>query len=191
MRIQILLYSIMNTKIKRIFQVFIFICITLFAYMYVKKSLDLNDSNKKIKLLSSYVTYSIDMLKQISIEDISSVTFPKKDALIYCFSECIYQDLVELYEIQKEIGQDRILLLPVYRMSRINQIVYKNKLHNFKYINIPIDSIKFPFHKESGLEQRFFVYTDRTGGIRSLFFPQKNKQSITRVYLNGVRKQMK
>ncbi|WP_025831050.1 hypothetical protein [Bacteroides stercorirosoris] len=186
----------MNTRIKRTFQIFIVICIALFAYIYVKKDCELKKSYGKMELLSSYVTYSVDMLKQVSIEGISSTVFPEKNVLIYCFSEdmcdeCIYQDLAELYEIQKEIGRDRVLLLPVYRMSRTNQIVYRNKLHDFKYMSIPVDSIKFPFHRGNGLEQRFFVYTDEAGGIRSLFFPQKNKQNITRIYLSGVKRQMK
>jgi len=58
-------------------------------------------------------------------------------------------------------------------------------------MNISPDSIKFPFHRENGLEQRFFVFTDEVGRIRSLFFPQKNKQDVTRIYLSGVKRQMK
>lgn len=71
------------------------------------------------------------MLKEVSIEGINSAVFPERNALIYCFSEdmcdeCIYQDLAELYEAQKEVGKDRVLLLPAYRTIRKNQIILRN-----------------------------------------------------------------
>ena len=186
----------MNIKIKGMFQVFVTVCIMLLACICMKKSHDVKNSHEKIVMLLSYVTYSADMLKDVSTEGINSAVFPERNALIYCFSEdmcdeCIYQDLAELYETQKEVGKDRVLLLPAYRVILENQIILRNKFHNFRYMNISLDSIKFPFHRENGLEQRFFVFTDEVGRIRSLFFPQKNKQDITRIYLSGVKRQMK
>lgn len=186
----------MNIKIKGIFQVFTTVCIMLLACICMRKSHDMEKSHEKIVMLLSYVTYSVNMLKEVSIEGINSAVFPERNALIYCFSEdmcdeCIYQNLAELYEAQKEVGKDRVLLLPAYRTIRKNQIILRNKFHNFRYMNISPDSIKFPFHRENGLEQRFFVFTDEVGRIRSLFFPQKNKQDVTRIYLSGVKRQMK
>lgn len=193
--IQIQSYFIMNTKI-RIFQIFVVVCIVLLAYINVKKMYEQKTLYKEVELLSSYVIYSVDMLKQVSIEGLSSTIFPAKNTLIYCFNEdmcdeCIYQDLVELYDVQKEIGKDKILLFPIYEMNRTNQIVCRDKFHNFKYINIPVDSIKFPFNRDNGLEQRFFAYTDEIGYIKSFFFPRKNRQHLTRIYLNGLKQQMK
>lgn len=182
----------MNTKIRKIGVVLVGFCIILLIGICVKANRNIKKLSGTIELLSSYAAYSTDMLKDMSVDSMSSIVFPAKNTLIYCFSEdmcdeCIYQDLAELENIQKEIGKDNVLVLPAYSTSRANQIILKNKLNDFKYINISTDSIKFPFHRENGMEQRFFAFTDESGRIRSFFFPQKNQQNMTRIYLNKVK----
>lgn len=196
MKNQILLYFIMNTRNRGMFAVCVVVCIVLLVCICIKNKHEEKNLYRKIALLLSYATYSADMLKDMSIEGLGLDVFPESNTLIYCFSEnmcdeCIYQDLSELYEIQKDIGKNNVLLLPAYGTDRTNQIILRNKFSNFRYINIPVDSITFPFHRGNGMEQRFFVFTDESGRIRSLFFPKKNRQGLTHIYLNSVKSQMR
>lgn len=147
-------------------------------------------------LLLSYVLYTAEMLKDISMTSINRNAFPEKNVLMYCFSqnmcdECVYQDLEVLYEMQTKIGKDKVLLLPMYETDRKNQIVLKNRLNKFRYLNIPANSLNVPIFIRNDLEQRYFVFTDENGGIRSIFFPQKNNQILTRIYLDGVRSKIR
>lgn len=57
-------------------------------------------------------------------------------------------------------------------------------------MNVSTDSIKFPFHRENGTEQRFFAFIDEFGRLNSFFFPKKNMQDMTRIYLSGVKSKM-
>ena len=185
----------MNTRIEKTFFIFVVACIIQIIYMCIKNECEMSTLLKKTDVLSSYVIYSVEMIKDISMGSINSTVFPGKNILIYCFSEdmcdeCIYQDLAELYKIQEDIRKDKILLLPVYRTTRTNQIILRNKFSNFRYMNVSTDSIKFPFHRENGTEQRFFAFIDEFGRLNSFFFPKKNMQDMTRIYLSGVKSKM-
>ncbi len=186
----------MNTRIRKSILGTTVVLFTLFVGRGVINEYEVNKLRKKNATLLSYVEYSVEMVKDLSVEYLNFNIVLEKNSLIYCFSEdmcdeCIYQDLAELYRVQQEIGKDKVLLLPVYRMERENQIILKNKLNNFRYMNASIDSIRFPFHRENGTEQRFFAFTDEVGRIKSLFFPEKNRSNLTRIYLSGVKNRMK
>lgn len=192
MKTQILLYSIMNMKIKRILFVVIVLCIILLVLTSIQREHYLCDLQNENDMLISYVAYSIEMMEGVSIEDMESNIFPEKNALVYSFSEsmcddCIYQDLTELYELQKVIGKDKVLLITSYATDRMSRIILKNKLHNFRYLNLSLDSIKFPIDCATKMERRFFGLTDESGKLCSMYFPIKDKQSLTRIYLNGAK----
>ena len=78
-------------------------------------------------------------------------------------------------------------------ISSMEHFTWFNNLKNdsnFRYMNVSTDSIKFPFHRENGTEQRFFAFIDEFGRLNSFFFPKKNMQDMTRIYLSGVKSKM-
>lgn len=67
--------------------------------------------------------------------------------------------------IQKSFGKNKILILPAYENNRYNMMLLKNKLSNFAYVN-------------------------NQGRMTSFYFPSKNQQDITRLYLNHLKEKI-
>ena len=143
------------------------------------------ENRKNTILLSSVADYLCTTNMQFLPWD--SIKLPQNNSLIYRFSEhmcdeCIIQDLIELYNIQEKIGKEYIWILCDFEDNRINNSLFKNKLHAFNYMNIPSDSLLFPLDKNLN-EKRFFAITDAEGHITDLFYPQKNEQNLTIIFL--------
>jgi len=100
-------------------------------------------------------------------------------------SPCYLDDLSELKLFQKTIGRDVVLALPAYanndRNSRVRMV---NEISDFRYRNIPADSLSFPIH--NGEEKRYFAVIDKQGRIGMVFFPVKGRQDLTRRYFKEV-----
>lgn len=147
------------------------------------------------RLLSDVVRYIDNSNEVIGKNEIQSFTLDETNILVYRFSEdmcdgCILQDLTELYNIQKSFGKNKILILPAYENNRYNMMLLKNKLSNFRFTNISEEFLEFPSSRTTGLSQRFFAYVNNQGRMTSFYFPSKNQQDITRLYLNHLKEKI-
>lgn len=143
------------------------------------------ETKKNNALLSSIAYFSCTTNMQFLSWD--SIKLSQNNSLIYRFSEhmcdeCIFQDLVELHKVQEKIGKERIWILCDFEDNRLNNSLFRNKLHAFNYMNISSDSLSFPLGKDLN-EKRFFAITNSEGHITALFYPQKNKQNLTTIFL--------
>ena len=114
----------MNTRIEKTFFIFVVACIIQIIYMCIKNECEMSTLRKKTEVLSSYVIYSVEMIKDISMGSINSTVFPGKNILIYCFSE----DMCDVY----------IKILQSY--IRFRKILERIKYCCFRYIEqlVPI-----------------------------------------------------
>lgn len=69
-------------------------------------------------------------------------------------------------------------------------MLLKNKLSNFRFTNISEEFLEFPSSRTTGLSQRFFAYVNNQGRMTSFYFPSKNQQDITRLYLNHLKEKI-
>lgn len=140
-----------------------------------------NANQKNIALLYSIACSSCSTNMQFFPWD--SVKITQRESIVYRFSEymcdeCIFQDLVELHNVQEKMGKERIWVLCDFQDNRLNNSLFKNRLHDFNYLNIPSDSLPFPLDKNSN-EKRYFAITNSEGNIKEIFYPQKNRQELT------------
>lgn len=136
--------------------------------------------------------YYIDKNRDISQNNLDTCGFLVKHCLIYRFAEdmcdgCIRQDLEELNSFQQEMGKQYLYILPCYDYKRENDILLSNLLNKFNYRNTSDSIIIFPIHEKTGEFARYIAYIDEDGKISSIFYPIKNKQSLTRLYLSSVK----
>jgi hypothetical protein len=96
----------------------------------------------------------------------------------------------DMNNIQKSFGKNKILILPAYENNRYNMMLLKNKLSNFRFTNISEEFLEFPSSRTTGLSQRFFAYVNNQGRMTSFYFPSKNQQDITRLYLNHLKEKI-
>ena len=75
-------------------------------------------------------------------------------------------------------------------MNNIQKSFGKNKLSNFRFTNISEEFLEFPSSRTTGLSQRFFAYVNNQGRMTSFYFPSKNQQDITRLYLNHLKEKI-
>ena len=118
----------------------------------------------------------------------------KTSILIYRYSKymcesCIQEDLQEIEFFQKEIGKEKILLLPAYPNNRAGMIELSNVLAKFNYVNIPSDSLLIPLQNGDFL-QRYFAIIDRDGNLNMVFFPRNGEKNLTRIYFSEVKKEL-
>jgi hypothetical protein len=116
----------------------------------------------------------------------------EKVVLIYRFSRymcesCVYEDILELLNFQKDFGKIRILVLPAaYENTRDDRIFLNSLLHDFNYQKISEDSLVIPSN-EDGLK-RYFAVINETGNIEMIFFPQTGNTELTRMYFSEIKK---
>ena len=85
-------------------------------------------------------------------------TGSKTSVLIYRFSKsmcegCIQEDLYEIEQLQKEIGKEKILILPDYPDDRMGLLELTNVLASkFNYVNIPQNTFIIPSDEDRRLE---------------------------------------
>lgn len=189
----------MNSNNKIIVCVSIIVALVILSFFYINRKIEdtLEVNRKETNILLSRVAHYIDVSNEIvSKEQIHSFKLSETNVLIYRFSEemcdgCILQDLKELYNIQKNIGKNKVLVLPAYENTHYNTMLLKDKLSNFRFLNIPEDSLKFPINHTTGLYQRFFAYVNNKGEMTSFYFPSKNQQDMTRFYLSYLKEKIK
>ena len=118
----------------------------------------------------------------ISVMSVSAISFYISEK-----TEIIRRDM---NNIQKSLGKNKILILPAYEIIRYNMMLLKNKLSNFRFTNISEEFLEFPSSRTTGLSQRFFAYVNNQGRMTSFYFPSKNQQDITRLYLNHLKEKI-
>ena len=116
----------------------------------------------------------------------------KKNILIYRFSDdmcenCVYEDLSNLRQLQKEIGKDKILLLPAYKNDRKSQIRLSNEVKGFQYQNISEEVITFPIIKQLDIKSRYMAYIDSIGSTEMFFIPIKGEKELTQRYFSKIK----
>jgi len=171
----------------------------------ILKSIELEKSRKRLKMLETELTVSefhwLDNLKLFSsiyhdfIKNktfIQEITESKTSVLIYRYikymcESCLQEDLQEIELFQKEIGKDKILLLPAYPDNREGRIELSNVLAKFNYVNIPLDSLIMP-SQENDVLQRYFAVIDRDGNLTMVFFPRRGDTHLTQLYFSEVKK---
>jgi len=116
----------------------------------------------------------------------------KTSVLIYRYSKymcenCIQEDLVEIEQFQKEIGREKVLLLPSFPDNRAGIIELTNVLSKFNYVNIPIELLLIP-SRDGDYMQSYFGVIDEDGNLTMAFIPLRGKANITRLYFSEVKK---
>jgi hypothetical protein len=99
--------------------------------------------------------------------------------------ECILEDLSKLYEFQKVMGKERVLVLPAFEDTRMNRVRFANELERFNYRNIPIDYFTIPLNLEN-TRQRYFGVFIESGNFIQPFFPGISYESFTQTYFDKI-----
>jgi len=186
-------------------RVFLFSLVVIFFSFGVFKSIELEKSRETIKILkielrtsefiwienlklysliySNYLKNKASILKKIDI---------KKSILIYRYSKfmcesCIQEDLLEIELLQKDIGKEKILLLPAFPDNRETKIELSNMLSKFNYVNLSIDAFIIP-SQDGDFQQRYFAVIDNEGNLTMVFFPRRDETKLTRLYFSEVKK---
>ena len=195
----------MSLKNKTICTLLVALIIILLSYSMWKKSESdayrkriyslegqlLESDNNRIARVKLYAPVYIHYLNNKSY--IREKTGSKSSILIYRFSKnmcdvCVQEDLHEIEQFQKDIGKEKIVLLPDYPDERKGMIELTNVLSSkFNYVNIPIETLLIPANEDSHLH-RYFAVIDDDGNLTMLFFPRTGETDLTRLYLSEVKK---
>ena len=204
MKKQILSFFIMNLKTKAtcVFVCSLFLCI-LIAYIW--KAIELDNYKKNIVEIGSLWKDSenhwIENLKfhsQIHYDFsnnkvlLQEKTGNKTSILIYRFSKymcesCMQEDLADIERLQKEIGKDKVLLLPDFPDNREGMIELNNVLAKFNYVNLPDEVLLIP-SQDGNYPQSYFAVIDKDGNLTMVFIPLRGKTNITQLYFSEVKK---
>jgi hypothetical protein len=141
--------------------------------------------NKNLKL-SEEISNNYLKNKQF-IEEKINTGFP---LLIYRYSldmcsRCILEDLSELYNCQKIIGKNNIMVLPTFENTRDNQIRIINDLEYFHFQNIPLDFLLIPLDSDK-TRRRYFAVINKNENIEMIFFSESLDEKRTKAYLDEV-----
>ncbi|SFK34130.1 hypothetical protein [Proteiniphilum acetatigenes] len=152
------------------------------GYTTIHENLDNSFFNNIINASNVYYNYYQNK------EHLKIDSFPK---LIYRYHEyscdaCIYKELSLIHDLMKEIGRDRILILPSYEFSRSNIIRLKNDLADFEYFNLSLESLNIPKNIEGGYSRYFFI-VNNTEKIELVFFPSISSLDKTKLYLDTIK----
>jgi len=114
--------------------------------------------------------------------------------LIYRYSDlmcegCVFEDLENLKDFQKEIGKDRILVLADFNNFRINMVRHRYELESFNYRILPTKSLIIPVNETEGLKP-YFALLNSDFKLEMVFFPKKGFNEITQAYLKEVEKRL-
>ena len=194
----------MNLKNKTPF-IFIFLLFIVFLSMGIWRTTEMNKYSKLIAEIEGRLVVSeynrLEYIKFYSPiyshyyhnkSSIQETLEGKTSVLIYRFSKniceiCIHDDLQEIELLQKEVGMDKILLLPDYPDNRENRLILSNLLAKFNYLNLPNDSFLIPIREDESM-QRYFAVIDKEGDLSMVFFPQRGEANITRHFFSEVKK---
>jgi hypothetical protein len=141
--------------------------------------------NKNLKL-SEEVLNNYLKNKQFIKEKINN-GFPLliyRYSLDMCFS-CILEDLSELYNCQKIIGENGIMVLPAFENTRDNRTRVMNDLEHFHFRNIPFDSLLIPLDSDK-IRRRYFAVINKNENIEMIFFSESSDKKRTKAYLDEV-----
>ena len=115
--------------------------------------------------------------------------------LIYRYSEsicgnCYNEDIAELSSFLKEIGRERILILPAFDNNRDNTIRLNNELKKFNFQNTSIDLLTIPEYRYNKSPQRYFALINEKKDIELIFFPHLGKKELTQLYFSEIKKRL-
>ncbi len=141
------------------------------------------------KILEKSIRYA-EYHVNTSLNGIYEQVFPVSNTLVYCFTddmcdECIRQDLHELYRYQSIAGKEKVLVLPVCESDVLKSATWEGPLRSFNYKNVS-DTFSIPHDKNSGVLKRYIAYIGSDGKVETLFFPEKNEQVLTQMYLQSL-----
>lgn len=177
-----------------IFFITVFLILCSYHWISISKLNKIIYNNKQIITnTKGQFIYYIDKNTDIFENELDTCHFHLKNILVYRFAEdmcneCIQQDLKELNSFQEKIGKQHLFIIPCYDIKRENNILLSNLLEKFNYKNLPDSIIKFPIHRKTGEFARYIAYIDKHGRLSSIFYPLKNKQILTQLYLNSIKK---
>lgn len=159
------------------------------------KKIDFQNNNSVEILINSTLQNNITYSSYVYLSYYENRKYLNLDTLpklIYRYHEfsceaCINKDLSLICDLKKEIGKEKILLLPAYEFSRNNTILLKNKLIDFEYINIPSEVLNIPKDKEGSYKNYFFIINNQKE-MHMLFFPSIDDTYSAEFYINIVKK---
>ena len=192
----------MNLKTNKI-NIFKNVLILLLISFNIWNVMELNRSQRRIYEIDRQLSvseynwmnnYSLIYSHYFSNKDfIHAAIGHKTSVLIYRYSKymcesCRHEDFHEIELLQKEIGKEKILLVPSsYLDNRSGRIELASDLSKFNYVNIPVDDFIMP-SQDGDFLQRYFALIDKEGNLSMLFFPQRNETKLTRIYFSEVKK---
>ena len=106
-----------------------------------------------------------------------------------CFS-CIMEDLMVLRDFQKQIGKDRVLVLPAYPDDRGSKARLNTELADFNFHNISTDSLTIPIRENEGAKS-YFALMNSDGKLEMVYFPVRGHPTITQAYFEKVEKRLR
>ena len=117
---------------------------------------------------------------------IQEKTNSKTSVLIYRFSKymcesCMQEDLADIERLQKEIGKDKVLLLPDFPDNREGMIELNNVLAKFNYVNLPDEVLLIP-SQDGNYPQSYFAVIDKDGNLTMVFIPLRSKYRWKRFF---------
>jgi hypothetical protein len=144
--------------------------------------------NHTSEIVNSY-NDNKDILRYVFLKQ---VEFP---VLIYRYqqgicSPCFQEDLSVLYQLQDEIGKDRILIIPEYEENKNSLLAMKNDLNHFNHRNVPLKYLQIPIDAD-GVRDKYFAVINRDGNIENVFLSKIGYQYLTKLYVNGLKELLK
>jgi len=197
----------MSLKIKTILILFCAALVICTSYG-TWKTIELEKSRNRILTLESQLKLSgyqwieyLGLYSQVygsyikNKESIHASTGNKTSVLIYRYSKfmcnsCFLEDLQEIERLQKEVGKQKILVLPAYPDNREGRIELSKVLSKFNYVNIPLDTLIIP-SISTEIMQRYFALIDKEGNLSMVFFPLRGETDLTRFYFSEVKSILK
>ena len=117
-----------------------------------------------------------------------------KDILFFRYDKhscknCIETYLLELFELQEEIGKEYIWIFPAFPDDRASDIQLSNELAKYNYRNIPADSLLVPTIESE--KRSYFAWLNSDGEIDMVFIPDIQKKQYNLKFYHEVKKKIK
>jgi hypothetical protein len=103
---------------------------------------------------------------------------------------CIFEDLENLKVLQKQIGKDRILVLPSFSNNSRNRARLLYELADFNYRVISLTSLVIPTLEARG-PLPYFAVINSQGNVEMVFFPRLGYSTFTQAYFKEVEKRLR
>jgi len=137
-----------------------------------------------------------DVVRQFQkCHNIPDSLYKQSPLLIYRYSQyncdaCIQSELDVLSSVMKDIGKERILVLPAFEETRDNRIKLLSMLVKFNYRNIPMEDFNMPMDCTDMGPKRFFALITIERNIDMIFFPESFTLDLTKQYITEIKRKM-